>query len=320
MVERSKVSSSQIALVSGMIAGEIETITMWPAEYLKTQLQLQSKKASNEKPKFTGIVSGFRYTVSNHGFFALYNGSGVALLLNPVKAGVRFGTNQFLRDQLMDDQGVVSPLNSFMAGLGAGFTEAILVVTPMETIKTKLIQTNQSLISGVIDIFKKEGIGGFYAGTTATILKQSSNQALRFFFMNEYKSKLVSHCDKKHQNELGNLSMLYNRKEISSGNGDIKYIGGVTTVGSLVGGMGAGCFGVICNNPFDVLKTRMQGTDASKYKSTMDCCKQLISKEGMLAFYKGAFTRMVRVVPGQGITFAAVDSFKPIVGQYIFNQ
>ena len=184
MTLNSKTSaSSQIALVSGMIAGEIETILMWPAEYTKTLLQLQSKskKAGIEKPKFTGIVSGLRYTISNHGFFALYNGSGIALLLNPVKAGIRFGTNQFLRDQLMDDTGVVTPLNSFMAGLGAGFTEAILVVTPMETIKTKLIQSNQNLINGVLDIFKKEGISGFYSGTAATVLKQSSNQALRFF-------------------------------------------------------------------------------------------------------------------------------------------
>ena len=44
MTLNSKTSaSSQIALVSGMIAGEIETILMWPAEYTKTLLQLQSK-------------------------------------------------------------------------------------------------------------------------------------------------------------------------------------------------------------------------------------------------------------------------------------
>ena len=37
----------------------------------------------------------------------------------------------------------------YTLGMGAGTIEAVLAVTPMETIKTKLIQTNQGLIPGV---------------------------------------------------------------------------------------------------------------------------------------------------------------------------
>ena len=37
----------------------------------------------------------------------------------------------------------------YILGMGAGTIEAVLAVTPMETIKTKLIQTNQGLIPGV---------------------------------------------------------------------------------------------------------------------------------------------------------------------------
>ena len=44
---------------------------------------------------------------------------------------------------------VYTPLILYILGMGAGTIEAVLAVTPMETIKTKLIQTNQGLIPGV---------------------------------------------------------------------------------------------------------------------------------------------------------------------------
>ena len=111
---------------------------MWPAEYIKTQLQLQQKLPVGQSPKFTGMLSGVTYTVSNHGPLALYNGSGIALLMNPIKTGIRFGMNSYLKELLVDENGKLSPLRNFMAGLGAGVTEALIAVTPMETIKTQL--------------------------------------------------------------------------------------------------------------------------------------------------------------------------------------
>lgn len=44
---------------------------------------------------------------------------------------------------------------------------------------------------------------------------------------------------------------------------------------NLLGGMSAGCFSTLGNNPFDVVKTKMQGIDAAKYKGTVDCFRQV---------------------------------------------
>lgn len=57
----------------------------------------------------------------------------------------------------------------------------------METIKTKLIETNQSLVPGVRSILRDSGVAGLYQGVSATVLKQASNQGLRFMFFNKYK-------------------------------------------------------------------------------------------------------------------------------------
>jgi len=58
-----------------------------------------------------------------------------------------------------------------MAGLMAGACEAILVVTPQETLKTKLIHDKLSpnpryngLFHGISTIWKEHGFGGVYKG------------------------------------------------------------------------------------------------------------------------------------------------------------
>eukprot|EP00595_Chromulina_sp_UTEXLB2642_P001470 CAMPEP_0196765952 /NCGR_PEP_ID=MMETSP1095-20130614/15756_1 /TAXON_ID=96789 ORGANISM="Chromulina nebulosa, Strain UTEXLB2642" /NCGR_SAMPLE_ID=MMETSP1095 /ASSEMBLY_ACC=CAM_ASM_000446 /LENGTH=156 /DNA_ID=CAMNT_0042125407 /DNA_START=280 /DNA_END=746 /DNA_ORIENTATION=+ len=151
----------------------------------------------------------------------------------------------------------------FLAGVGAGTIEAIVAVTPLETIKTKLIQTNMTLIPGVKAIIKEKGIGGLYQGVAATILKQGSNQGLRFMFFNKYKDILTDEGKKP-------LSPLL----------------------ALIGGMMAGCFSTLGNNPFDVVKTQMQGVNSSRYSSTLDCFVKIFKEEGLAGYYKGCIPRM----------------------------
>jgi len=230
-----------ISVLSGAIAGGVEAIAVWPMEYIKTQLQLQSR-ATNEVPKFQGIIGCARYTVQTHGFFAFYRGLGPILAFSIPKAGIRFGGYKYFANMLQDPvTGKVSIYGDLVAGTLAGITEAVLAVTPMETLKTRLIDGNKPFIQGTIDIIKKEGLPGVYKGVTATALKQGSNQGLRFMFFGQYKNFITIEGP------------------------------GLTPIQGLIGGMGAGCFSCIINNPFDAVKTRMQGLNANKYKSTIDC-------------------------------------------------
>ena len=71
----------------------------------------------------------------------------------------------------------------------------------------------------------------------------------------------------------------------------------------------AGAASVFGNTPIDVVKTRMQGLEAAKYKSTADCFAQIWKKEGPMAFYKGTVPRLSRVCLDVAITFMIYDSF-----------
>jgi solute carrier family 25 citrate transporter 1 len=276
-----KKSNPILAMAAGCIAGGIEATCVWPMEYIKTQLQLQSKVKGIQLP-YTGMVSGLKYTVNTTGFFSLYRGLAPTLLGSIPKAGIRFGLNSVIKDSLRDkDTGGLTPAKNFIAGLGAGVSEALLIVAPVETVKTKCIEMNMAFLQGFRHILKHEGLAGVYQGAAATALKQGSNQGLRFMWFNEY--KVIVTKDGKEP---------------------------MTPLLGLFGGMSAGCFSTLGNNPFDVVKTRMQGTKAAQYNGTLDCFKQIVSKEGVGALYAGVVPRLGRVVPGQGIIFMSFETIQ----------
>lgn len=66
----------------------------------------------------------------------------------------------------------------------------------------------------------------------------------------------------------------------------------------------AGAVSVFVNNPLDVVKTRMQGLEASNYKGSWDCFKQILLKSP-LSFYRGVTPRLIRVCGDAAVTFTA---------------
>ena len=76
-----------------------------------------------------------------------------------------------------------------------------------------------------------------------------------------------------------------------------------TWVTFIAGGTG-GALSAAANNPIDVVKSRMQGLDAAKYSSTMDCARQLYAEGGIGALYKGVGPRITRVMFEVAITMS----------------
>lgn len=166
------------------------------------------------------MIAGLRYTVQTTGFFSLYRGLTPTLIGSIPKAGIRFGLNSVIKDALRDKQtGQLTAGKNFVAGLGAGVSEALIIVAPVETVKTKCIELNQGFMEGLRYILKTEGVAGVYQGAFATALKQGSNQGLRFMWFNEFKTYVTN-------------------------NGETP----MTPLLGLFGGMSAGCFSTLGNN------------------------------------------------------------------------
>uniref|UniRef100_A0A7S1G409 Uncharacterized protein n=1 Tax=Bicosoecida sp. CB-2014 TaxID=1486930 RepID=A0A7S1G409_9STRA len=280
-----KHSDPRVAMLAGAIAGGIEATVTWPSEFVKTQLQLQGR--AGQPILYKGPIDCVKQTVRANGFIGLYRGLPALLVGSVPKAGIRFGAFNWFSSKLRDENGKMSAGRNFAAGMATGVIEAVTVVTPMETLKVKLINANKGFARGTADVIRVEGLGGIYKGLPATIGRQASNQGIRFFTFNEYKRVVMERTQSK------TLHPMY----------------------ALGGGMLAGVCSVLGNNPIDVIKTRTQGLEAHKYSSTWDCVTKTYRAEGALAFYKGALSRMARVVPGQGIVFASYETCQRFVAK-----
>ena len=67
------------------------------------------------------------------------------------------------------------------------------------------------------------------------------------------------------------------------------------------------------NNPLDVVKTRLQKQivhpgKAPKYTGLMQACVVIAKEEGVLALWKGITPRLLRIMPGQAITFMTYEA------------
>ena len=129
-------------IIAGGITGGIEICITFPTEYVKTQLQLDEKVGAVKQ--YAGPVDCVKQTVRGYGFFGLYRGLSVLLYGSIPKSAVRFGSFESLKKRFADESGQLTGGRKLLCGLGAGVSEAIFAVTPMETLKVKFINDQTS--------------------------------------------------------------------------------------------------------------------------------------------------------------------------------
>ena len=271
----------------GGVTGAIEISCTYPTEYTKTVMQLYKDKNA------MGAVNVIKDTYRTNGLFGLYRGYSALLMFSVPKNYVRFGTYSYVQSNILTEK---STMNNFCCGLSAGFAEAIFVVTPQETLKTRLIHDKLSpqpqfrnVFHGIYSLAAENGIGGLYKGLTPTILKQSSNQGVRFVVFEDTKKILKNYIP-------------YN------------------VVVDFTSGAFAGFCSTMFNNPVDVVKTKMQSLEAGKFNGFQDCFTRIYQRHGFMGFYMGVGPRLVRVVLDVALTFAIFHQLKRTVAEFVAKR
>ncbi|CAG7835884.1 unnamed protein product [Allacma fusca] len=274
---------------AGGIAGGIAAWVAYPSECIKTIMQLDETRGTK---RFKGTIDCLEKTVKERGVLGLYRGFNIVLYGTVPKTGVRFGTFETLKRSSLDVEGELSNTNRFLCGFLAGIAEAIFVVIPVETIKTKLIfdhkkDPKKGLFSIVRSIIYNEGFRGIYRGASSTIVRQASNNSIRFFIMD------------------------YLNEAYRAGDPNTR-----------IPFLATGAFGVIAafasvygNAPVDLLKTRMQmrNTNLKEYNSTWECAVDVWKQEGIKGFYKGSAARFFRSCVEVPLTFIFYDAIMEVL-------
>lgn len=220
-------------------------------------MQLSRRGRAPGSPK-RGFVRTGADIVKRETPLGLYKGLGAVLTGIVPKMAIRFTSFEWYKQLLADPTtGSVTGRATFLAGLAAGVTEAVAVVTPMEVIKIRLQAQHHSLADpldipkyrnaahALYTVVKEEGVGALYRGVSLTALRQGSNQAVNFTAYTYFKEALL-----RYQPALKEGGQLP---------------GWQTTLIGLV----SGAMGPLSNAPIDTIKTRLQKMPAEEGVSAM---------------------------------------------------
>jgi len=252
-----------------------------------------------------GPIGTARRIIEREGFFSLYKGLTAVYCGIIPKMAIRFVTFEQYREALQRFAPPPPPGSeysssvNFTAGLACGLTEAVVIVTPAEVCKIRMQSQFHSLVdpsqmarrkyTNVVQtaftISREEGISALYKGIVPTMLRQGCNQAVNFTAYHIFKEKLLE---------------VQNKKELDHWQ-------------SLVLGGFSGGLGPMANNPLDVVKTRMQRQvirpdKPAKYTGIVQSIGLIYKEEGLFALWKGITPRLLRIMPGQAITFMTYEA------------
>lgn len=273
--------------LGGALSGVIEAVILTPLDVTKTRLQL------DKTGQYKGMVDCGKQLFRAEGPRGLYKGFTPWTIHVVTKNGTRFYFNAVYRKLLADSNGQVSGAKEFVAGALAGATEAVLIVTPFEVIKTRM--QGQNIVKGevakyggpvqtTLTIIRNEGPLALWKGVAPTIGRQGLNQACSFWSNNAIKTHVW---------------------KLQDGDALPAWKSGLT---GMLGAIPGPCI----NCPMDVVKTRLMAQEtvagvAPKYTGMVQAMRVIAAEEGFAALYKGLVPRLTRLCPSYGIQWLVMD-------------
>ena len=236
------------------------------------------------------------------------------------KMAIRFVSFEHYKDLIKNHTSLGDRATNFTAGLSSGLTEAVLIVTPAEVCKIRMQSQRHSMLDPIeantrkygnvlqtaITIVREEGYSALYKGVVPTMMRQGCNQAVNFTVYNAMKTYWL---ERQQQHNFQNRGFGKNGGENLE---SLQQLPG--TISMFIGGL-SGAMGPIVNNPLDVVKTRLQKQNTAKkfngtpkYTGLVQACVRIAKEEGAGALWKGITPRLMRIVPGQAITFATYEA------------
>ncbi|KAH8346834.1 hypothetical protein KR059_000475, partial [Drosophila kikkawai] len=296
-------------IINGGIAGVIGVTCVYPLDLVKTRLQNQPIGPNGER-MYKSIADCFRKTIASEGFFGMYRGSAINILLITPEKAIKLAANDYFRYHLSTNEGVVSLPRAGLAGGLAGLFQ-IVVTTPMELLKIQMQDAGRvataaraagqevkkvTALGLTKQLLRERGIFGLYKGVGATGVRDVTFSVIYFPLM-------------------ASINNLGPRKADGSGEAVFYW--------SMMAGYEAGTTAAFTVTPLDVIKTRLQASGGQKYDGIMDCVRKTLYNEGVSAFFKGGLCRVMVVGPlfgiaqtfyflGVGETILGIDKHKSI--------
>ncbi|KAF4213226.1 hypothetical protein CNMCM5878_000191 [Aspergillus fumigatiaffinis] len=189
----------------------------------------------------------------------------------------------------------------FVASGLAGLATSVLT-NPIWVIKTRMLSTGSntpgayaSFTTGVAQIYRSEGIPGFYRGLLPALFGVSHGalQFMAYEKLKAYRTRMRS-ASRTSGDSIGATPARL------LGNFDFFLTSSLSKIF-------AGCV----TYPYQVLRSRLQTYDAHLvYRGVRDAMAQIWAQEGFAGFYKGLGPNLLRVLPSTWVTFLVYENTK----------
>ncbi|KAH8695633.1 tricarboxylate transporter [Talaromyces proteolyticus] len=246
------------SVIACCIAGATEIAITYLAEFAKTRSQLNRRLGEGQKlPAIVG---------------------------NAIKVAIRLVAYERIVSLLKDETGYLTPIQSSLAGLGAGCLESVLAVTPSESIKTILIDNRKSeepWMRGMVHcasvVVRERGFSSLLQGLVPTTVKQAANSATRFTTYTTIRDMWQKRLPKDQKPDAV----------------------AIFAIGAMA----------------DTIKTRMQKIDARRaYQNSFDSVVKVVRNEGFSVLSSGAVPRLARLMVSGGVVFTAYEKNVDFLG------
>lgn len=270
--------------IAGGVSAAISKTAVAPIERVKLLLQVQhvSKQIAADK-QYKGIIDCFVRIPKEQGFTAFWRGNLANVIRYFPTQALNFAFKDkykqiFLGGVNKNEQFMRYFLGNLASGGAAGAT-SLCFVYPLDFARTRLAadvgkagaeREFSGLGNCLSKIFKSDGLVGLYRGFGVSVQGIIIYRAAYFGFFDTAKGMLP---DPKNTPFLISWAIAQT----------------VTTVAGII------------SYPFDTVRRRMmmQSGRADKlYKNTIDCWRKIYQKEGGNAFFKGAFSNVLRGTGG----------------------
>ncbi|KAK7529063.1 mitochondrial carrier domain-containing protein [Phyllosticta citriasiana] len=339
-------SSSSFHFLAGLTSGLTSAVLLQPADLLKTRVQ--QSHATTLRSTLRTIAAGpnpirslWRGTVPS----ALRTGFGSALYfttLNALRTRVaaasgrpnngRDGSYTAIGDTNANNGGSgstssssssslpkLSPTSNLLTGglarAGAGF-----VMMPITVLKVRFessLYAYTSLLSAALDIARREGLRGFFAGFGATAVRDAPYAGLYVLFYEECKRRLGAVAGRVNASATpssasSSSSSPWTAQAEAAAMGPSPTPAPLTasTAASVhfASGVIAAGLGTALTNPFDAIKTRLQLLPA-RYKHMGQAARLMLREEGVRSLFDGLGLRIARKAVSSALAWTLYEEF-----------
>ncbi|RKP10602.1 ADP/ATP translocase [Thamnocephalis sphaerospora] len=284
-------------LLAGGISAAVSKTAVAPIERVKLLLQVQAASTQIAADKqYKGIIDAFVRIPKEQGMGSFWRGN----LSNVIRYFPTQALNFAFKDkykQIFQRWDAKTDFWKFFAGNlasgGAAGATSLLFVYPLDFARTRMAvdvgKGKERQFTGlgqcISSIYKKDGFRGVYQGFNISVAGIIVYRAAYFGGFDTAKSMLIK--DPKKATFWQNWAIA---QVVTTGAGIISY-------------------------PFDTVRRRMMmqaGRGEILYTSTMDCWRKLAAAEGYRAFFKGAFSNILRGTGG-ALVLAFYDELQKII-------